>query len=404
LTANKRLSIVLTGGGSGGHITPILAIAAELKRLQPSARIIYIGQRGDNLGDIPAQNKHIDEVFTVRAGKFRRYHGEGFKQLLDLPTMFKNIRDFFYVMAGMRQSRVLLRQLQPDVIFVKGGFVGVPVGLAAARLHIPYITHDSDAIPGLANRIIARWAVLHAVALPADVYTYPADKTVTTGIPLQADFVPVTATLRKQYRTEIDIPQSAKLLFIVGGGLGSQRVNQAVAEAVPHLLRELRDLHVVHVVGRANETDMQQYYATELKAAEQGRVRVLGFISDVYRYGGAADVVITRAGATNLAEFALQGKACIVVPSPFLTGGHQLKNAQYLADQKAAVVLDEAALTSDSNRLARQTSILLRDTKKQALLSTNLAQFAQPKATQELARLILNQAEEYNRKKPELQA
>lgn len=193
-------TIVLTGGGSGGHITPLLAVAAELKRKDSGCKLVYIGQRGDGLGDIPAANPHIDEVYNVRAGKFRRYHGEGLRQLLDLPTMFKNIRDAFYVVAGIWQSRKLLKRLQPSVVFVKGGFVGVPVGLAAAQLKIPYVTHDSDAIPGLANRIIARWAAIHAVALPAEVYAYPPAKTVTTGIPLQADFSPVTDSLRSQYR------------------------------------------------------------------------------------------------------------------------------------------------------------------------------------------------------------
>src|SRR5665213_182798 len=97
-------TIVLTGGGSGGHITPILAVAAELKRLRPGIRLVYIGQRGDALGDIPAKDENIDEVFTVRAGKFRRYHGEGLRQVLDISTMFKNIRDAFYVLVGLWQS------------------------------------------------------------------------------------------------------------------------------------------------------------------------------------------------------------------------------------------------------------------------------------------------------------
>ena len=384
-------TITLTGAGSGGHITPILAVAAELKRLRPDARVVYIGQRGDKLGDIPAEHASIDEVFTVRAGKFRRYNGEGLKQLLDIPTVLKNTRDVFYVLIGIYQSWQILRKLRPDVIFIKGGFVGVPVGLAAAWLRIPYVTHDSDSLPGLANRIIGRWASKHAVALPPEVYRYPADKTVMTGIPLQTDFIPVNAAIQQRYRTAVKLPAKAKVLFVIGGGLGAQRVNQAVAVAVPHLLREFPDLYVVHGVGRANEAAMGAVYTEKLSPAEQGRLQVHGFISDVYRYSGAADVIITRAGATNLAEFALQGKACIVVPSPFLTGGHQLKNARYLADQGAALVLDETDLAADPNRLAGQVSNLLRDPARQRELAARLAKFAKPKATGELARLILDQ-------------
>jgi UDP-N-acetylglucosamine--N-acetylmuramyl-(pentapeptide) pyrophosphoryl-undecaprenol N-acetylglucosamine transferase len=381
----------MTGGGSGGHITPILAVAAEIKRIRPDTHIVYIGQRGDSLGDIPAADPNIDEVYTVRAGKFRRYHGEGLKQLLDLPTMYKNIRDVGYVVIGIYQSWHLLKRLQPAVLFVKGGFVGVPVGLAATFLHQPFVTHDSDALPGLANRIIGRWAVAHAVALPIEIYNYPIDKTVTTGIPLVGNFEKVTSVLQANYRQEIAVPRDAKMLFIIGGGLGSQRINMAVAEAVPHLLHEFKDLIVVHGVGRANEVGMQVVYEKNVPKSEQGRVRVYGYLSDVYRYSGAANVIVTRAGATNLAEFALQGKACIVVPSPFLAGGHQLKNAQVLEEKGAAVILDEVELQADPNRLAKQVSALLKDAAWQAKLGERLEIFAKPTATHDLAMLLLEQ-------------
>jgi len=385
------MTIVLTGGGSGGHITPLLAVAAELKRQRPEAQVVYIGQKGDGLGDIPAADPHISAVYAVSAGKWRRYYGEGLRQLLDLPTLWLNLRDVFRVLKGLYQSWRLLKRLQPDIIFIKGGFVGVPVGLAAARLKIPYITHDSDAIPGLANRIIGRWAVRHAVALPANVYQYPAAKTVTTGIPLQAGFVPVTAELQRRYRQELKLPAQAKVLFIIGGGLGSQRINQAVANALPQLVAEFQDLHVIHVVGRAHEAEMLVRYDERLSQAEQGRLQVFGYLHDVYRYSGAADIVITRAGATNLAEFAPQGRACIIVPSPFLASGHQLKNAEYLAAQQAAIILPEPELLADPHRVARQTSDLLRAPAQRRDLGRRLSQFANPHATRDLAQLILEQ-------------
>src|SRR5665213_914894 len=199
------MTIVLTGGGSGGHITPLLAVAHELKQLHPGSRVIYIGQRGDSLADIPAQHPDIDEVYNVRAGKFRRYSGEGLKQLLDVSTVLKNVRDSGRVVMGLVGARRLLKRLKPDVIFIKGGFVGVPVGLAAAQLNIPFITHDSDAIPGLANRIIARWATAHAVALPKSAYDYPPDKTFTVGVPISHEFQPLSAALQKKYRQQLDI-------------------------------------------------------------------------------------------------------------------------------------------------------------------------------------------------------
>jgi UDP-N-acetylglucosamine--N-acetylmuramyl-(pentapeptide) pyrophosphoryl-undecaprenol N-acetylglucosamine transferase len=151
---------------------------------------------------------------------------------------------------------------------------------------------------------------------------------------------------------------------------------------------------VLHGAGRANEADLKAAYAKSLAESELRRVEVHGFIKDVYRYSGAADIVITRAGATNLAEFALQGKPCIVVPSPFLTGGHQLKNAEYLERKNAVIVLEESSLLDNPHRLAKQVSELLRDNSERATLARGLHQFAKPHASEELAKLIIDQANE----------
>lgn len=385
--------IVVVGGGSGGHITPLLAVASELKKQQPGAEIVYIGQTGDGLGDIAREHPMIDSAYSIRAGKLRRYHGEGLRQLLDIPTMLKNLRDILYVLIGLVQSWRLLKRLTPDVIFIKGGFVGVPVGLAAAGRHIPYVTHDSDALPGLANRIIARWAATHAVALPEEVYDYAIDKTVTVGVPVVADYVPVTTEQQAAYKRKLGLPEQARLLFIIGGGLGAQRVNLAAAEAIIHLLQEYRDLQVVHGVGRANEQQMQKLYMTTLSTAEQSRVSVKGYLTDAYLYSGAADVIITRAGATQMAEFAVQGKVCIVVPNPVLTGGHQLKNAEYLQAKHAAVLVSEQELQDNPNVLAARVSELLKDTAKRTELAKNLSAFAHPEAAKQLAALLLKEAE-----------
>lgn len=383
-------TVVLTGGGSGGHITPLMAVAKQLKADSPDIRLIYIGQRGDSLIDIPSKDPNIDEVKVVFAGKFRRYHGEGFMQLLDLKTMWLNFRDLFYVIYGTLQSIHLMGKIKPDVMFSRGGFVSVPVGLASAVRRIPYITHDSDPIPSLANRIIGRWAAVHAVALPADIYPYDQSKTVTTGIPLNGNFVPVTSDLNKKYRDELGLSVSARILFVIGGGLGSRQVNSAISEAMPHLLGDFADLHVFHVVGRANLTEMQHYYADHLQADQKSRLQVLGYIDDVYRYSGAADIVVTRAGATNLAEFAVQGRACVVIPSHFLAGGHQLKNAEILEDKLAAVVLDENDLTADPNRLAGLIDHLLTDSDERKKLASNLSKFAQPDAARTISKLIID--------------
>lgn len=350
---------------------------------------MYIGQAGDSLSDIPAASTDIDAVFTVQAGKFRRYHGEGLKQLLDYKTVALNIRDVYRVLRGCWQSYKLLKTIRPDCIFIKGGFVGVPVGLSAAWLHIPYITHDSDAIPGLANRVIGRWAALHTVALPKEIYNYPADKTLTVGVPVHANFKPVDSAVQAAYKRALKLDRFQKVLLVTGGGLGAQRLNEAVVNIAQKLLTDFPDLAIIQSVGRHNEVDILERYGRILNQEQQSRVAVQGYMPDLYRYSGAADVILTRAGATTLAEFAVQHKACLVVPNPLLTGGHQLKNAEYLAGMGAIEIVHDGAVAYD---LYPALSKLLRDADLQKTMSAKLADLAVPDAAKRLAMVLLEEA------------
>ena len=388
-----RLRIVVTGGGSGGHITPILAVAHRLKVLRPGCEIIYIGQTGDSLGDIPAQDPHIDAVYTVRAGKLRRYHGEGLRQLLDVPTVAKNIRDVGFVVAGLGQSYKLLRRLKPDVVFIKGGFVGVPVGLAAARLGIPYITHDSDALPGLANRLIAPWAAKHAVALPAEVYKYPADRTVTVGVPVSHHFEPLDEAGLAAARQRIGLQPGQRAVLVTGGGLGAHRLNTAVLSSAHALLSCYAEVVLYHMSGRSLQTELEKSYDEAMEKKNRPRVRVIGFATNLYDYSAAADVVITRAGGTSMAEFAVQAKACIVVPNPQLTGGHQSKNAQILSERQAARVVSEPELLHTPAALWPVIRELLDDDSARQQLGARLHTLAQPDAARKLAMLLLEEAD-----------
>lgn len=391
MSHTSNIKIVLTGGGSGGHITPLLAVAYELKQLQPNVQLVYIGQRGDGLSDVPAQDANIDKTYAVRAGKFRRYHGEGIRQVLDIPTLAKNIRDAWYLLVGIFQSYQLLKKLHPDIIFVKGGYVGVPVGLAAAWLKIPYVTHDSDAIPGLANRIIARWAKVHAVALPKEVYNYPQAKTMTVGVPIAHTYRPLTSEERQAVRKRLGLADFKRMVLVTGGGLGAQRLNNAIAACMPKLLQKYPDLAVVQIAGRTHEKDVRAMYEKMLPDADQNRTTIKGFITNLYEYSGVADVVITRAGGTSIAEFAAQAKACIVVPNPVLTGGHQLKNAKVLEDRHAVKVVDNSVLNINPEALLLPLFSLLDNPDEALRLGKTFATFAQPDAAHKLAVVLLEQ-------------
>jgi UDP-N-acetylglucosamine--N-acetylmuramyl-(pentapeptide) pyrophosphoryl-undecaprenol N-acetylglucosamine transferase len=386
------MKIVVTGGGSGGHITPLLAVAHEIKRENKATDIIYIGQKGDGLADIPAQDENIDSVRLIHAGKLRRYHGEGWKQLLDIPTVLKNIRDMFLVIIGFWQSFWLLRKLRPDVIFIKGGFVCVPVGLAAALLHIPYITHDSDALPGLANRIVAPWAKYNTVALPKEIYSYPQDKTINVGVPLSHHFRPFTAAEMADAKQSITGDPKSRILLVTGGGLGAKRINDAVISCAEELLDRYPDLTIVHVTGRNLEAKVRQQYKKKLNEAHQKRVIILGYTTSLHTYSGAAEVVIARAGATSIAEYAAQQKACIIVPNPILAGGHQLKNAQVLADRAAVKLLPEDRLKQDPHALMPPLVDLMDNPQRAQQLGQTLGALTQADSAKRLAMLLLEVA------------
>lgn len=381
------MKIVMTGGGSGGHITPILAVAHELKQRDPAIEIIYVGQKGDKLADVPANSPDIDATYGVSAGKLRRYADEStIQRLLDVRTQALNIRDAFRTLGGLWQSYWLLRKLRPDVIFTRGGFVSVPVALGGHLNGIPYVTHDSDSLPSLANRLIAQWAHTHAVALPVDMYPYPAAKTVQVGVPVSRDYQPVTAALRQQYRQELGL-EYKQVILLTGGGNGAGVLNEALVANARYLLGTFSDLAIVHIAGRAHEAAVNAEYDGLTLGAARNRVRVHGFVGDLYRYSGAADVVVSRSGATTLAEFATQGLPCIVVPAAHL--GWDAKNARVLAERGAVVSLSGEQI-EQPERLGRTIGSLLVDDKKRAELARAFASYARPQAASELADLLLN--------------
>lgn len=379
------MTILLVGGGSGGHITPLLAVAHELKKQRPDTKLIYIGERGGQFKDIASQHKDIDQAYEVSAGKFRRYHGESWlRRLLDVRTNVLNIRDGFRLLRGIGQAKRLLRKLKPELVFIKGGFVGVPVGKACAKLGVPYVIHDSDTVPGLANRLIAKQAALIAVGMPKSFYPYPADRMREVGIPVTADYVPVTAALQQQYRVTLDLPQDAKIVLVTGGSLGAQRLNGYVHRIAEQLLLNEPRTILIHQVGQGNLA-LYKTFPAELQA----RIITHEYIDTMYLYSGAADVVVTRAGATAIAELAVQGRATLLVPSPFLTGGHQLVNAQRLAEVGAVEMVSETVLEEDPVALLTGITALLEDSKHRQQLSSALQALGHPRAAAELAQLLL---------------
>jgi UDP-N-acetylglucosamine--N-acetylmuramyl-(pentapeptide) pyrophosphoryl-undecaprenol N-acetylglucosamine transferase len=382
---SKPLTILLTGGGTGGHITPILAVAHELKRQQPDAHVIYVGERGGKFEELTSDHAAIDQVYRIRAGKYRRYHGESaIRRLVDVRTNLLNVRDLFYFLIGTIQGWFLLGRVKPDVVLLKGGFVGVPVGLAAAGRGLKFVTHDSDAIPGLANRFVGRWAKMHAVALPAEEYKYPAKSTVQVGVLLEPDFKQVDEAEQGAFKQRLGIDPSRQVLLVTGSSSGAQRLNEAVVKIIDKLLTDYSNLFVVHQVGKGKLGVYGDY--------RHERLMVVEFMRPMYVYTGASDVVVSRCSANNIAELGAQAKPVIAVPSPFLAGGHQLKNAERLAQQQAALVVQETAQGTDVQALEAAIRALLTNAGQRKALAERLHEITIANAAQRLAGILLDLA------------
>lgn len=386
----KTRDIIVTGGGSGGHIVPALAVAAALKERDSAVRIRYILDMHSSYKALVTEHPSVDTVSYIFAGKLRRYHGVSIgRQLLDISTLLKNLRDAVYLLIGFVQAFFLLLAHRPRAIFVKGGFVGVPVGYAAALLRIPYITHDSDTMPGLANRLIARWARWHVVGMPIENYAYPQAKTVEMGVPIDEHrFSVVDEATRDRYRVEAGVPADALVVLVVGGGGGARVIDDAVELVASDLLEAHQKLHIIHIFGKLNEHLLSQRYA-KIALQQQSRVHKIAFTHKMEVYSGAADVIVTRAGATNMAEFASQAKACVVIPAAHLVGGHQVKNAQVYEAGKAVVVLDEGILQQQPRVLRDVLSQLLVDNVQRMQLGRSLHNFVKPGAAGRIAKLLL---------------
>lgn len=276
--------------------------------------------------------------------------------------------------------------MHPNVIFSKGGFVALPVALAAKILKIPIVTHDSDAVPGLANRIIGRWASAVATGMPADNYDYPKAKVRYVGIPIDTKVKKVTPKLQVEYKKQLNLPKDSMVLLIAGGSSGSTQINNLITQIAKELLETHLQLHIIHLAGAANEQSVRQSYSGLNNALNQ-RVSVLAGTDEFYKLAGAADLIITRAGATTIAELAAAGKTALIIPSPHLAGGHQLKNAEILAHLDAAVVAPAEAGPDELQALINE---LLNDHARRFELARNLFATAKTSASKELATLLIS--------------
>jgi UDP-N-acetylglucosamine--N-acetylmuramyl-(pentapeptide) pyrophosphoryl-undecaprenol N-acetylglucosamine transferase len=319
----------------------------------------------------------------IHAGKFRRLPRAGLAaKLFNAQTLGPNARDAWRAMVGVTDSLRILRRFRPDVIFLKGGFVCVPVGMAARMLRIPYVVHESDVSPGLANRILGRWAAKIAVGFPVKSYhEFDRTRLAFTGNPVRGE---LERARREEGVRALGLDDGLPVLFVTGGSAGAAQINNAVLEALPRLLEFCQ---VVHLTGEGelHRIKFELRRMGELPRLE--RYHPYGFLmAEMAPALAAADVVVARAGANTVAELAMLGKPAVLIPN-YEMAAHQMENARVLSRAGAARVLDGSKLTTE--RLVGEVKRLLDDAEERERLVKALRQFSRPDAAVELARIIL---------------
>ena len=332
-TRGSGKRIVLTGGGTAGHVTPNIAMLPRLREM--GYDISYIGTY-DGI-----EKKLIEEAgipyYGISSGKLRRYFS------------LKNFSDPFRVIKGFRQAKKLMKQLHPDVVFSKGGFVSVPVVLAAEKKKIPVVIHESDMTPGLANKIALPKATRVCCNFPETAGTFPEGVATVTGTPIREELFHGDASKGKAF---CHFDDSRPVLLIMGGSSGSASVNQAIWDALPELLKDFQIAHITGQ-GKSDETkkDIPGYIQFEYVKAE---------LTDLF---AASDVVISRAGANAICELLALHKPNVLIPLPLSQSrGDQILNAKSFEKSGYSKMLEEEKMTKETLLQAVRDVYTKRDT------------------------------------------
>lgn len=371
---HNELRIVLTGGVSGGHTFPLIAVANALKAKSTLPVVFrYIGSRGRF--ETEAMAAAGIETRFVQFGKWRRYFS------------FQNFIDPFRIPIGFVQALWHLLWFMPDVVFSKGGSASVPVVLACFIYHIPVLIHDSDARAGRANRFLAHFAKRVAIAYEDARSYFPPEKTLLTGNPVRPEFLQghLDRALER-FHLRADHP----VLLVLGGSQGAQKLNTHVVDALPDILA--KEIQVVHQTGEAHLETVKEAARSLGVEVEQGWYHPVGFVSaeEIADLLQASQVVLSRAGASSIAEIAAAKKAAILVPLSSAANDEQRQNAYEVARAQGAIVLEEANL--GKNMLVSTLESLFTSETLRAKLESNIASFYKPDAADLLAQALLDLA------------
>lgn len=369
------MKVVFTGGGTGGHIYPIIAVSREIKRLFPEQsemKFFYMGPRDELTANLLSQEGI--KVKAILAGKIRRYFG--------LIAILQNIIDIFKTIIGIIQAFSSLFFLAPDLVFSKGGFGAFPVVISARILCIPVILHESDAISGLSNKITARFAVAVFVSFP-ETENVNASRVILVGNPIRREILEGS---EENARELFEITSNRPVILILGGSQGAQQINDLVIDSLPRLVEYFE---IIHQAGIKNFEQVKAEAQVMINKESKKYYHIYPFLREIelkHAYK-ISDFIVSRAGSGSIFEIAALGKPSILIPLPLSAQDHQVKNAYAYAKTKAAVVIEKENLTP--NFFIATLKNILAEPKIYKKMEKAAKKFSNPKAAEIIANYII---------------
>jgi UDP-N-acetylglucosamine--N-acetylmuramyl-(pentapeptide) pyrophosphoryl-undecaprenol N-acetylglucosamine transferase len=358
----RKLKFILSGGGTGGHIYPAIAIANELKLRFPDAEFLFVGAKDKmEMQKVPQAGYAINGLWI--AGLQRRF---------TLDNSLFPIK----LLSSLLKSRTIIRNFKPDVVIGTGGFASGPLLQMANSLNIPTVIQEQNSYPGITNKLLSKKANKICVAYEKLERFFPKEKIVFTGNPVRQDLLEIDSK-RDEAIAYFNLDSSKKTLLILGGSLGARRVNQLIEKEISNIVSH--DIQVIWQCGKLYFEDYKHY-------SDGKNVSVFAFIDRMDLVYAAADFVISRAGASSVSELCLVGKPVIFIPSPNVAEDHQTKNASAIVDKKGAILLKESEL---DEKFESVFTDLISNESLQKGVSQNIKKLAKPNATKDIIEEII---------------
>lgn len=352
--------VVISGGGTGGHIFPAIAIADEIMQRYPRAEILFVG----------AKNRMEMEKVPQAGYKITGLWISGIQRKLTLDNLLFPIK----LIASLRKAKQLLNSFKPNVVIGTGGFASGPTLKAATKLGIPTLVQEQNSFAGITNKWVAKKATVVCVAYEKMEQFFLAEKIRLTGNPIRKGILN-TQISSEDAKQSFGFKKSLPTVLVIGGSLGARKVNEVMHKYITSIYGV--NINLIWQTGKL-------YYNTYANLASEN-YNILAFINEMEVAYAAADIIISRAGASSVSELLLVGKPVIFIPSPNVAEDHQTKNANALVEKKAAISISEAVIDA---QFAKALNSLLKDKKQQELLGKNINALAKPNATNEIVNEI----------------